>query len=111
MNIDHMIEVLTAAKNGESIEFRHSELTGREWGKVISPIFNFVTYDYRIATKKEMTLVEELRVEGACMDRYQYELLTRAADRIEELENQPQLTFATRTNGELLDELKRRLCK
>jgi len=64
-------------------------------------------YDYRIAPKKELTLVDRLRelknhvgLASIC---------AQAADRIEELEATLCKTIRDYTTDELLDELKRRI--
>ncbi len=101
MTLDEMIEVLTAAKNGEAIEY---EPKSGIWMTTNPPEWDFSSFNYRIAPKKEVTLVEELR-EGH--DVSGTRLHKRAADRIEELENiDPMMGVAT---DELLAEIKRRV--
>ena len=108
MKIDEMIAVLEAAKRGEKIEWNNQG----QWVLWRPEQFNFIGYTYRIAPKKEMTLVEELRdvvdfkvssfdcVRDTCL---------RAADRIEELDRPYPPTIAQSTTDELLEELKRRV--
>jgi len=57
MDLDSMIAVLEAAKRGEEIEV----LNSAGWHICVNPEFSFPMDRYRIAPKKEMTLVEELR--------------------------------------------------
>ena len=104
MKISEMIEVLQAAEMGEKIEFMNRTKAGAVWEKVYCWDFN--AYDYRIAPKKEMTLVEELR-EGE--DPAIGSLWNRAADRIEELEKINHVGLGYATNAELHDELWKRL--
>jgi len=86
MNIDEMLEVLQAAKRGEEIEVRYHCEIPESWRDVGTiDVWNFSSCDYRIAPKKEMTLVEELR-HKACYVGNPSEVLCRAADRITELE-------------------------
>jgi len=86
VNLDQMIEVLTAAKNGEMIE---QQLQGADSGWVGQYAWDFECYDYRITPKKELSLVEELRnsrIDPRVFTEWQHEIMLRAADRIEELE-------------------------
>ena len=104
MTIQEMIAVLEAAQRGEEIEYR-----GVDSGKWklcdYQPCWSFSTNDYRIAPKKEMTLVEELR-EGV----YHGSIRHRAADRIEMLEEQAAYqTVGKFTTDELLAEIARRI--
>ncbi len=55
MNISEMIEVLQAAKRGEIIESKHK--ASDHWEYVITPHWDFMAKDYRIAPKKEPKLV------------------------------------------------------
>ena len=99
MNIDDMIAVLEAAKRGEDIEAKNPVTA--VWEPIDASRFNF--FDYRIAPKPQMTLVEELREMGG-------RLRLEAADRIEELESRPYSGIEHRTTDELLAEIARR-CK
>ena len=99
MDIDSMIAVLEAAKNGEKIECKHK--VSDYWEHAITPHWDFMTKDYRIAPK-QMTLIEELRAWPV------RELAQRAADRIEELEKALPVLWKDITTDELLAELKRR---
>ena len=109
MNIDQMIEVLTAAKNGERVEVRAN--ADSTWIEVQPGQAWWNCYNYRIAPKKEMTLVEELRRENECrnLDNYTSGLIKRAADRIKILEEMMEHPVESVSTDELLDELKRRL--
>ena len=80
MDIDSMVEVLQAAKRGEKIEVITTSKEG--WCEVPNPEFTFPMDRYRIAPKKEMTLVEELRNIGSFLPS---NLCNRAADEIVEL--------------------------
>ena len=102
MDIDSMIAVLEAAKNGEKIET--ANVCG-EWTEVTFSNFP----NYRIAPKKEMTLVEQLR--SLKPFGYQSQTCCDAADRIEELERKWTEKNPSRllTTDELLAELKRRV--
>jgi hypothetical protein len=101
MDIDSMIEVLRAAKRGEQIE--KQDACGH-WSECINPKFSFPISHYRIAPKKEMTLVEELR---KYYDQHKAPVYKEAADRIEELEKSIYNPSVWHTD-ELLAELKRR---
>jgi hypothetical protein len=103
MNLDQMIEVLQAAKRGEKIEVQ--EPNSLCWTVIPAPGFDFKRCNYRIAPKKEMTLVEELREVASKGVSVWGDLQMRAADRIEELE---QYGLQDYTTDELLAELKRR---
>jgi hypothetical protein len=104
-NYDQMIEVLTAAKNGEAIEFCIDGL----WHEASTPQWNFQVYDYRIAPKKEMTLVERLRhgLKAHCL--LDMDDVKLAADRIKILEEMMEHPVESVSTDELLDELKRRM--
>ena len=102
MNIDDMITVLEAAKRGERIEY-NDPYSG--WRGTADPTFDFGSYDYRIAPKPQMTLVEELRNVAHSTT----SLHSRAADRIIELEGRPfPPTIDQIDTDKLLAELKRR---
>jgi hypothetical protein len=106
VHIDEMIEVLRAAKRGEDIQWLTPDDLWVPWR---TQQFNFVAYQYRIAPKPQMTLVEELRSYCNNPDRpLMMALFNRAADRIEELEKAFQITVKDFTTDELLAELKRR---
>lgn len=107
MKISEMIEVLQAAERGEKIEAK-SELRVRDWHEVRSPVWNFEINDYRIAPKKEMTLVEELREYGKTRLAPGSTLIQKAIDRIEFLENITPVRVDQFTTNELLEEIKRR---
>jgi hypothetical protein len=49
MTEDEIIEVTTAYKNGEQIQF-YDSITG-EWENIYKPLWNFGTYKYRIKPK------------------------------------------------------------
>ena len=108
MNIDDMIEVLQAAKRGEKIEYRyiHADKNSLWMDNTSAGAFDFAHYDYRIAPKKEMTLVEEAR-RWATSD--PNSLLSRLADRIEQLEEAQNAPLSLFTTDELIDEIKRRI--
>jgi DNA-binding NarL/FixJ family response regulator len=104
MNINEMIEVLQAAERGEKIEM---STTTSGWQRTEDPLWNFGVCDYRIAPKKEITLVEALRQAslGAAPC-----LLSVAADRIELLElAAASMHLSRRTTDELLAEIARRV--
>ena len=106
MNIKEMIEVLQAARRGEKIEMSLICDFGDRWVVSAAPQWNFRDFDYRIAPKREMTLVEELRHYGGIDSIDLWGRLCRnAADRITELE---QYGLQDYTTDELLAELKRR---
>jgi hypothetical protein len=106
MTIDEMLEVLQAAKRGETVECR---LCGASTWKPIpfnQPSWAFDKFDYRIAPKKEMTLVERAREEAQDDPD---SLLWKLADRIEELEAALEsIQPSEYTTDELLAEIKRR---
>lgn len=105
MKISEMIEVLQAYERGEKIEV----LSGDQWRVPGDfPSWNFHQYQYRIAPKKELSLVEELR-EADRKDRRAEDLLRRVADRICELERVNAKPIDHYTTDELLDEIKRRM--
>ena len=104
MTLDDMIAVLEAAKRGEKIEWMN--YASKSWDTYKFAEFNFVDYEYRIAPKKEMTLVEELRT--VCPEGMTRKLRERAADRIEELEKIA-FTLEHRPTDELLAEIARRV--
>ena len=49
-DIDHMIAVMQAAKEGKAIQYRArgNRGTDENWGDAPSPIWNWATYDYRV---------------------------------------------------------------
>jgi hypothetical protein len=102
MDLDQMIDVLQAAKHGEKIECKITD--GACWVPHYDDIWDFNTYDYRIAPKPRMPLVEELRAAAQAST----SLANRAADRIEELEKSIYNPSVWHTD-ELLAELKRRM--
>jgi hypothetical protein len=106
MNIDDMIAVLEAAKRGEPIE---QHLKGSViWESKAGDWWNFAGFDYRIAPKKEMTLVEEIRL-ADINGRRAEDLFRRCANRIKELEGRPfPPTIDQIDTDKLLAELKRR---
>jgi hypothetical protein len=107
MKISEMVEVLRAAERGEDIEYR-TYLAGAPWmpwDKGRSWCFDRCVY--RIAPKKKITLVDQLRITNIaiCKD---------AADRIEELEEKTQaipvkIPLEICAADELLAEIKRRM--
>ena len=101
MSLDDMIAVLEAAKRGEKIEVWKGA-----WETMIDNRFNIPLWNYRIAPKPQMTLVDELRMSFSItpLD----SLINRAADRIEELESHAKNWAPMLTTDELLAELKRR---
>lgn len=113
MTLEDMITVLQAAQRGEQLYYRRHD--DKTWVKMAHCEFNFSNFDYRIAPKKELSLVEELRNAanlrpGAI---WNVDMLSRAADRIDELEKnmayaKPQALKKAFTTDELLDEIKRR---
>ena len=124
MQISEMIAVLEAAQRGEAIEF--AAKGGSGWLPNTDDYFNFCSCDYRIAPKKEMTLVEILRTVDLSWTDFG-DLCTKAADRIEELESSGLLValqeriaelekmiqgeFRNVTTDELLAEIARRIGK
>ena len=115
MKISEMIAVLEAAKRGEVIEC--SVKGTHTWLSSNNDAWNFMQYNYRIAPKKEMSLVEELRLADKQGHRAE-DLIRRAANRIEHLEAREKyldsaLIQAKRiehcTTDELLAEIKRRM--
>ncbi len=107
MKISEMIEVLEAARRKEKTEFRYKHADSNSiWVTNHACEFDFAHYTYRIAPKKEMTLVEELReYESQVCDG---NLFRRAADRIEKLEAMQKSPAHLYTTDELLAEIKRR---
>jgi len=104
MEIKEMILVLQAAERGEEIEYR---LYGANTWKDMGGTWDFSNFDYRIAPKKELSLVERLRL-------YPHinfgDLRAEAADRIESLEiANESLSLERRATDELLVEIKRRV--
>ena len=108
MTIQEMIEVLQAAKRGEKIEVQTDPFSDcwQEWkGTVIHLDLN-----YRIAPKKAMSLVEELRHYGGIDSNDLWGRLCRnAADRIEELEKVTHRTWRFVDTDELMAEIARRV--
>ncbi len=105
MKIPEMIEVLQAAERGEKIEYECCDQGDWEpWKK--SYQFNFDDFNYRIAPKKKMTLVEELRM---YYDQHKAAIYKDAADRIEELEKKKYFYITDFTINEMLDEIKGRI--
>lgn len=49
-DIDYMIAVLQAAKEGKAIQYwaRRNRGTDENWGDAPKPIWNWATYDYRV---------------------------------------------------------------
>jgi hypothetical protein len=109
MNISEMIMVLKAYERGEKLEYRlRGESKDSDWQRVIGSWWNFAGFEYRIAPKKEPTLVEELRLcaeSGGVSE----ETLIKAADRICELERVNAKPIDYYTADELLTEIKRRM--
>jgi hypothetical protein len=85
MNISKMIMVLKAYERGENIEMRHHCDTTERWYP-INGGWHFESRDYRIAPKKELSLVERIRngLKAHCL--LDMADVKAAADRIEELE-------------------------
>ena len=117
MTIDEMLEVLQAAKRGEKIEVLKERFDPCEvpdhtdvWKPIVGPVlFNMPMDRYRIAPKKETTLVEELR-HKACYVGNPSDVLCRAADRIELLELAAEsMHLSRRTQEELINEVRRRM--
>jgi ABC-type transport system involved in cytochrome c biogenesis ATPase subunit len=101
MKISEMIEVLQAAERGEVIESTTKMF--ENWTEVFDPVFDFHRLNYRIAPKKEMTLVERLRG-------WTGKDMHDAADRIEELEkNIALLDLHYVPTDDLLAEIARRV--
>ena len=106
MKISEMIEVLQAAESGKVVESKLKTLD--QWEVADTPVWDFHYKDYRIAQKKELSLVEELRAVDP--DSWYATTCKHAADRIESLEIANQsLNLYHRTTDELLAEIKRRL--
>ena len=108
MNIDDMIAVLEAAKRGEEIQWLN--LSDDMWVTWKHKVFNFADYTYRIAPKKEMTLVDELRTYADQVGRHG-DLFISAADRITELEEILHHNLDRIDNDLLMTLLKKRLRK
>lgn len=50
-DIDHMLAVMQAAKEGKAIQYRarcNRGGTDENWGDAPNPIWNWATYDYRV---------------------------------------------------------------
>ena len=49
-DIDYMIAVLQAAKEGKTIQYgaRRNRGTDKNWGDASNPIWDWATYDYRV---------------------------------------------------------------
>jgi hypothetical protein len=105
MTLNEMIEILQAAQRGEPIEYKSKHYPNDRWIPKNHDAWNTDTFDYRIAPKKELSLVEELREEKFVSDH----LRRRAADRIEELESHAANWAPMLTTDQLLDEIKRRM--
>ena len=122
MTIDEQIAVMQAFRDGAEIEYCRNDL----WFHMEPDMqFNFY-YEYRIAPKKEMSLVEILRTVDLSWTDFG-DLCTKAADRIEELESSGLLValqeriaelekmvqgeFRNVTTDELLAEIARRIGK
>jgi hypothetical protein len=96
MKIEEMINVMQAFRDGAEIEYTFVD--NEIWAATTKPVWNWDYHDYRIAPKKEMTLVERLRTVGGVGD--------EAADRIEWLETKPMEHFTT---DELINDIRTRL--
>ena len=107
MTLDEMIEVLTAYKNGEKIECGYNDTN--HWTPCNEPPWNFSITDYRIAPKKEMTLVERLRYQASISGGDWGATMNRAANRIKILEEMMEHPVESVSTDELLEELKRRM--
>jgi hypothetical protein len=55
---DEIIEVVTAFKNGSTIETRTKRYRNSEWVALLCPAWNFSGQDYRV--KKELYTIEEI---------------------------------------------------
>jgi hypothetical protein len=101
-------EIVNAVKRGEAIEYNAADAYSvrQVWKSWEGTWWNKDTL-FRIAQKKEMTLVEKLRT--VMPDGMTFELRNQAADRIEELEAEDEWSWSGVTTDELLDELKRRV--
>jgi hypothetical protein len=110
MTLEQMIEVLQAAQRGEAIQQKLK--ASHKWGMPVyfsnEYLYDFTMFDYRIAPKKELSLVERLR-HLSCRLGSPADILTEAADRIEELESHARNWAPMLTTEELLDEIKRRM--
>jgi len=106
MKISEMIAVLEAAEKGAKIEW--CDYDGK-WYPAECPIWAFDDFEYRIAPKKEMTLVEELRMYLPMFPTKLNDCVARAADRIEELEKWPLPDITSFTASELSNEIGRRM--
>jgi hypothetical protein len=90
MKIEDMIRVLDAARCGAPIEVYDASID--DFKPIVGHVlFNMPMNHYRIAPKKSVTLVEELRNAANLRPGAMWSLVmfTRAADRIEELESRP----------------------
>jgi len=88
MEIKDMIEVLQAYERGEQIEYRNDD---RNWEIATHPSWSFKDFEYRIATKKEPSIVEELRdiaKEAGIFNLPVEQVVLSAADRITDLQNE-----------------------
>jgi hypothetical protein len=83
MTPKEMIAVLEAFERGEKVDL---EVTWGTWVTQEDPQWNFRDFNYRIAPKKEMTLVEKLRAIHSSSD--VVEIIYAAADRITEIEKE-----------------------
>ena len=106
MTLDEQIAVMQAFRDGAEIQCRFHG-TSNAWEPWQHHSLNFAGYDYRIAPKKEMTLVERLRSNSSTAE----ELCQRAADQIELLEEALNHAVEAATTDELLAEIARRIGK
>jgi hypothetical protein len=91
-------ELFDALERGEKVEYKVGLY---EWERWTGTAWNQDKI-YRIAPKKEMTLVDQLRITNI-------EICKDAADRIEELEALYASSISAFTTDELLAEIKRRM--
>jgi hypothetical protein len=114
MNLKEMIEILQAAERGEKIEVQ-TDMQSGVWQPWKGTVLHF-DLNYRIAPKKEMTLVEELKAgvkdtgELISSAAHVNALMSSAAYRIQDLEHNlmKPAHIDKFTTDELLAEIKRR---
>lgn len=58
-NIDHMIAVLTAYKEGKTIQARHRDDEKTTWLQATEPCWDWETYDYRVKPEPRIVWINE----------------------------------------------------
>ncbi len=101
-----LANLILAFDRGDKVQFKYTE--DDEWKPQLDSYWD-ASYIYRIAPKKEMTLVEELRALNSTEVGDWFDITNRAANRIEELEGRFKSYIEGFSNNELLNEVARRL--